>query len=472
MIALAAGLAGCATIPELDRAEGVRRPDTVAAAKSLAGSPDSAWPDENWWQGWGDPQLDALIAEAERDSPDLAAAFARLRQAAAQAQEAGAARLPTLDASGSIGLEKQSFNNGFPQQFVALLPQGWEDNARLSATLGFDPDLWGRNRAAYAAATSEARAAALEAAQARLLLATTLAAAYADLARLFAARDVRAGALEVRLASARLVAAREAQGLETRGSRSQSEAQAATARADLAAAEEAIVLRRYQIAALAGAGPDRGLALSRPALPAALPAGLPDGATTELFARRPDIVAARARAEAAASRVAIARADFFPAIRLSAVAGLQAVGIGNLFESASVFGSVGPAISLPIFRGGALRARYRAAAAGFDQAVADYNRTVIEAYRQAADAAASRTAAGLRLGHARAALAAAEDAHRIARLRYEGGLSTYLDVLAVEDRMLAARLTVADLEGLARSTDIALIRALGGGFDPAKGAPQ
>lgn len=459
-------LGACSPVPRLEPAPAMRSPDSIAASQSLPADSSARWPGEDWWQAWGDPQLAALIGEGLRDSPDLAAATARLRRAAAQAREAGAARLPSLGVEASAGLEKQSYNNGFPGEFTALLPQGWEDNARLSANLGFDLDLWGRNRAALAAATSEARAAALESAQARLLLATSIAAAYADLARLFDARDIREGALAVRSTSARLVAARETNGLETRGSRRQAEAQAASAGADLAAADEAIAIRRNQLAALAGAGPDRGLAIARPALAAAIPAGLPEGVTSDLIGRRPDIAAARERAEAAAKRIAVARADFYPAIRLSAMAGLQAVGIGNLFESASQFGSAGPAISLPLFRGGALRARYRGAAAGYDEAVADYNRTVITAYQQLADAAAGRRTIAERLVSTRAALVASEEAYAIARLRYDGGLSTYLDVLAVEDRLLGARLAHAELRAAARSIDIALIRALGGGYDP------
>lgn len=460
-------LSGCVAVPDLGPRPALRSAGTVAAQQSLPASPDGAWPGEGWWSRFGDPQLDGLIAEALRDSPDVAAAAARLRRAAAQAQEAGAPLLPRLDAQGSAGLEKQSFNNGFPEQFTALLPQGWEDRAQISAGLGYDLDLWGRNHAALAAATSEARAAAIETGQVRLTLTTGIALAYADLARLFDARDNRQAALDLRLATARLVGAREANGLETRGSLRQAEAQVASARADLGAAEEALALRRHQIAALVGAGPDRGLAITRPSLAAPTQAGLPADVTTDLIGRRPDIAAARARAEAASRRVKVARADFFPAIRLNALIGLQSLGIGNLFESASVFGNVGPAVSLPLFHGGALSGRYRGARAGYDEAVASYDKAVIGAYQQAADAVTAQRLVGQRLADTRAALAAQEEAYAIARLRYDGGLSTYLDVLAVEDRLLQARLAASEVSSLARTADIGLIRALGGGYEPA-----
>lgn len=460
-------LSACAPVPRLGAEPALRSAETVAAQESLPASPDGAWPGEGWWRRFGDPQLDALIGEAFRDSPDMAAAAARLRRAAAKAQEARAPLLPRLDAQGSAGFEKQSYNNGYPEQFTAQLPQGWEDRAQVSASLGYDLDLWGRNRAALAAATSEARAAVIEAGQVRLTLAAGVALAYADLARLFDARDNRQAALDLRLATARLVGAREANGLETRGSLRQAEAQVASARADLGAADEALALRRHQIAALVGAGPDRGLTIARPALVAPAETGLPADVTTNLIGRRPDIAAARARAEAAGRRIKVARADFFPAIRLNALIGLQSLGIGNLIASASQVGSVGPAISLPLFHGGALSGRYKGARANYDEAVANYDKAVIGAYQQTADAVTAQRLVGQRLADTRAALAAQEQAYNIARLRYDGGLSTYLDVLAVEDRLLQARLAASELSSLARTADIGLIRALGGGYEPA-----
>jgi outer membrane protein TolC len=142
------------------------------------------------------------------------------------------------------------------------------------------------------------------------------------------------------------------------------------------------------------------------------------------------------------------------------------VGAGKLFESDSTFASAGPAISLPLFRGGALRGRYRGAAASYDEAAASYNQTVLSAYLQVADAVTSRRTIAARLVGARKALAAGEEAYAIARLRYEGGLSAYIDVLNIEDRLLSVRVAVAELVAAARTTDIALIRALGGGYEP------
>lgn len=459
-------LAGCVGAPELGPRPVPLGTQDMAAERSLAVASDTDgapadWPSRDWWQGLDDPQLASLIEEGLRRSPDVAAALARVRRASGLAREAGAPLLPQIDLRGQVTAEKQSYNMGFPREFV---PKGWLDYGQIAADIGFDPDIWGRNRAALAAATSEARAATIDAEQARLMLSTGIALAYLDLARLHAERDVRRAALELRSATRSLVDDRLANGLETRGSLRQAEAGVATARADLGAAEQAIALRRHQIAALLGAGPDRGLAIAPPARMQAPTGGLPASATTELVGRRPDIAAARARMEAAARRIDAARADFFPAIRLGALVGMQSIGLGSLFDRDSTFASAGPALNLPIFRGGALKGRYTAARGAYEETVAEYDRTVIAAYQQVADAVTGREWAVERLGDARAALDASEEAYSIARLRYEGGLSNYLDVLVIEDRLLQSRLALAALETEARSLDISLIRALGGGF--------
>lgn len=487
VLASALLLSACAAVPDLGPKPLVRAPDSIEAQQSLQAA-SAVWPSEGWWKAYGDPQLDALIEEGLKASPDVAAAAARFRQASAVAQQAGAPLLPSVDLDAKGGVTKSSYNMGMPKEFV---PKGWLGTGQVALNFGFDLDLWGKNRAALAAATSDAQAADIDARQARLALATGVADAYADLAKLHDEREIQARALEIRTASQKLVADRRANGLETRGSERQADATVASARAQLAAADQAIAIRQHQIAALIGAGPDRGLAITRPKLGALAPLGLPADVTTNLVARRPDIAAALARTEAAAKRIKVARADFFPAIRLSALIGVQSLGystafnnstgaiaggsgsfLDTLFKKDSLFGNAGPAISLPIFHGGAISGQYRGARAAYDEAVASYDKTVLGAYQQVADAVTGRRSLDQRLADARAALTASEEAYSIARQRYEGGLNTYLDVLNVEDQLLAARQSVAELEASGFTLDIALIRALGGGFAVSGATPK
>ncbi|MCI3135285.1 TolC family protein, partial [Phenylobacterium aquaticum] len=180
--------------------------------------------------------------------------------------------------------------------------------------------------------------------------------------------------------------------------------------------------------------------------------------------RRPDLRAARLRAEAAGKRIAVARAGFYPNINLAAYLGVQSLGLDMLTKSGSDIGQVGAAFSLPIFEGGRLRAGYRGARADYDAAVAAYDQTLIQALNEVADAAAGERALETRLTAAREALEAGEAAYRIARQRYEGGLSTYLTLLTAEDAVIAQRRAVAQLEARALTLDASLVRALGGGF--------
>jgi NodT family efflux transporter outer membrane factor (OMF) lipoprotein len=453
---------GCASIPDLGPAPEAKEVQVYAAEQTFQ-APTADWPASTWWTSYGDRQLSALISEALTGAPSLAQAEARVRQAEAIAQQAGAARLLQASADASATLVKQSYNNGFPQAFV---PKGWNDTGGASLNFAHEFDFWGKNRAALAAATSDAEAARADLAQARLTISTSVASAYADLVQLHAESASSERAVEVRTRTAELMSMRRAQGLENQGAVSQAEAGRAAEEAKLAAIAEAIALTKTAIAALLGQGPDRGLAIERPRAPSLKPFGLPANLQADLIGRRPDVVASRLRAEAAAQRIDVARGDFYPNINLSAVIGLQSLGLDALTKSGSDYGSIGPAISLPIFTGGLLEGAYRGARAEYDASVAAYDAAVTQALQDVADVVVSERALGARLAKTREALAASEDAYRIIDMRYRGGLSTYLEVLSVEETLIANQQAVADLETRAFTLDVALVRALGGGFQP------
>jgi NodT family efflux transporter outer membrane factor (OMF) lipoprotein len=442
--------AACASVPNLGAEPQMRSASDYASGASLspAGAP---WPDQGWWLRYGDRQLTGLIEEGLAGSPDLEAAAARFRTAQGYSQAAGAALAPTIDAFATSEFTKR--------ENIDVMSEG---SAGLS--LSFDLDLWGKNRAALAAATSDAEAAGYELAEARLALTTGIASAYADLAQLYRQRDTLESALRIRSETLKLVSQRVEIGLDTRAELKQAEGRVSEARDDLSANEEAIGLTRNALAALIGKGPDRGLAIQRPAIAAFVAQGIPVNATIDLIGRRPDVAAYRASVEASGSRIKEARAAFYPNINISALIGLSAFGLGDIFSTSSQFGSVSPAVSLPLFHGGALSGQYRGARGRYDEAVALYNRQVITALRETADAVTSRRALDARLIESRSALADYEEANSLARKRYERGLSTYLDVLSAEESVLSARLNVAELETRAFVLDVALVRALGGGF--------
>ena len=460
LLAGALALAGCAAVPKLGEAPKPSQATSYATAQSFS-APAAAWPTDRWWAAYSDPQLDKLMDEALAGSPSLAEAAARLRAAQARADVSRAATLPSLTANAQAAETKQSYNNGFPAQFV---PQGYKDTGRATLDLAYDLDLWGRNRAALAAATSEADAARMDAAEARLVLTTAIASAYADYARVAAEHEAAEASAKNRAASADLVAQQLAGGVANRGEADQARSAAAASHQELASLDEELALARNRLAALAGQGPDRGLSLVRPAAAPSQAFGLPQNLAADLLGRRPDLQAARLRAEAAGKRIDVARAGFYPNLNLAAFIGTQALGLRNLTQSGSDIGQAGLAFSLPIFDAGRLAANYRGARGDYDAAVAAYDQTLVQALQDVADAATSQRALQTRLAAARESLQAGEAAYQVARLRYQGGLTTYLTLLTAEDQVIAQRRAVAQLEARALTLDAGLVRALGGGF--------
>jgi NodT family efflux transporter outer membrane factor (OMF) lipoprotein len=450
----------CASFPGGSPRPASQPKSSLAATRSFA-APTGEWPAAGWWKHYGDPQLDGLIEAALAGSPSIAIADARLRRARSSQDSARGALAPQLAANNAVTLQKHSENYLTPRE---MTPQGWDDYGRASLDFSWELDFWGKNRAALAAATSEAVAASADADQARLVLSTGIAAGYAELARLYSALDTAKASQELRNKTAALFAQRFDNGLETRGSVRQADARRAGGDAEVLSMEEQILLQKNRIAALMGAGPDRGIDIAPPRVDFTRAFGLPATLSADLIGRRPDIVAARLRAEAAAKRIHATRAQFYPNVNLSGFIGLQSAGLEMLKESGSGIGSVGPAISLPIFNGGRLRAQLRGAEAEYEEAVANYEKTLIQALQEVADVAVSQRALGPQLERVDAAVEAAREAWRVQSNRYEGGLASYLEVLTAEDYLLNTLRTQADLRSRSMSLDVALNRALGGGY--------
>lgn len=459
----AAMLAACATPPDLGAQPQMAAPESFDTIRSFA-APTTEWPSDRWWESYGDSQLTALIDEALADAPTLAIAAARLRQAQADAQQAGAARYPSISGESGIETMRQDLSaDNLPDVIRDAVPDDWSTQSSAALALNYQLDLFGRNRASFAAATSRAQAAEAEAASARLQLSTAVALAYAELVQLGYDRTALEEAARLRQQSASLVRERVRVGLENEGPAHQATAELAQTRAELIATQAAMLRTRHQIAALLGKGPDRGLAIEIQSQRVSA-IGSPARVDLDLLGRRPDIVAARLNAEAAASRIRVARADFYPNVNLSAVVGLQTLGLDRLGDGSLAFAQIGPAVSLPIFSAGRIEGAYRGARAAYDEAAATYNQTLADALREVADAISDRRALEAQLVEQRAALSAAEASYRVAALRYQGGLSTYIDTLSVETGLIQQQRALAQLQAQAFALDIVLVRALGGGF--------
>jgi NodT family efflux transporter outer membrane factor (OMF) lipoprotein len=261
-----------------------------------------------------------------------------------------------------------------------------------------------------------------------------------------------------------LVQRRVASGYDSNAELRQAEAGPPEVRADLRAVDEQIALARLRLATLMGAPPDRAAAIAPPSIAHLRGLGLPPEIPASLIGRRPDLTAARWRAEAASAAIDEARAEFYPNVNLIGLIGLQSLGVGHIFRSGADFGQAGAAFDLPVFDGGRRRAGYRGARADYDAAVAGYDGALNAALEEVADAVTSQRALDGRLADSRAALTASAEGWRLAQRRYAAGATDYQSVLIAEDRMLADQRVVAALEARRFVLDVALVKALGGGW--------
>ena len=451
-------LSACAQAPDQNLAA-PKQAAAYASANSFEVGNKVSWPENKWWLRYNDAQLNALVDEAIHDSPSLKAAAARLKSAEGLAQQAGASRYIQAGMALSASESKVSY------QYQAYAPpKNWNDYGSATLNFSYDFDFWGKNKAAVAAATSDFAAAQAESATANLMISTSLVQSYAELARLYANRDTAVTALDIRKKTVSLLQQRFSNGLETQGAVRQAEALRANAEAELLSIDESIALQKNALAALLGKGPDRGLSIARPGVKLQQSFGLPKEAGVGLLGHRPDVTASRWRAESAAKRIGIAKAQFYPDVSLSAFIGYQAFGLDNLTRSGNNAGSIGPALYLPLFTGGRLQGQLTTAEASYEEAVANYNNTVTQAFHDVADVVTSSKALTARLQKTQEAVDAAQDAYQIANNRYRGGLATYLDVLTAEDALLSSQRALVNLQSRSFSLDVALVHALGGGY--------
>jgi len=456
-------LAGCASMEGVAPQATLRDPGALATERSLGSAriSNAAWPATEWWKSFHDSQLDALMDEALVGSPTLNIAAARTRKAMAAAGVNKAALLPQVDGVAASTRQRFSENGLVPP------PLGGSTQTfnQLQLTLAWELDVWGKNRSAYEAALGHARAAQVDAYTARLALTAAIAQAYVQLQRAYLQLDVAETTLAEREQIYRLTRDRSVAGIDSRLELKQAESALPATRERIAELNEQIALARNQIAALLGAGPDRGLAIARPTATTLANVALPSTVPAELLGRRPDVIAQRWRVEAAGSAIQSAKAEFYPNVNLTALVGLQSLGGANLLTAASRVLGVGPAVTLPIFEGGRLRANLAGTDADYDIAVEQYNQTLADAMREVVDQLASYRSLDEQRVQQAEALATAREAYDLALLRYREGIGNYLQVLSAEQPLLAQQSLDADLHARGLELAINLARALGGGFE-------
>ena len=455
-VLICALVAGCAIPPR------PQPPDLSATAplQGVAGKADAAWPARNWWTRYDDIQLDRLEHRALNGSPTLKVAHARFEQALRAVSVARAAGGPGVEGNVQLQRQRLSEHGLIPSEFLGF---NWYSQGDLGAQFRYDFDFWGTNGAEIAAALDEARVAAAERDSAASMLTAAVAQTYfgwqADQARLKLARDRLA--LAKRLLGIATIRVR--QGIDEADSVHRAQAHVAANREQIAALDGAANIHRVALAALLGIAPADLPELETRPLPTTT-AGPPANAGLDLVARRADVAASRWRVEAALRRVDIARNAFYPDLSISALVGLSSIDLGELLKPGSTVVAAGPALHLPIFESGRLHARYGVSRAQLDAAVADYNNTVADAAHDVATQAVTLQQASARLRQSDAQIKADTRLHASASARAARGLTDARPVLAAAMELDRQRDARAQLAAAAVSADIALTRALGGGY--------
>lgn len=463
LIGAAALLAGCAATGD-SRSQSELIPPARLGFTANQGPAPMAWPAADWWSGFHDPRLTDLVAAALADNPNIKLAEARVRLARQAETAARATGGPDLSLNATVSRERLSEHYIYPPPFGGeTVTEG-----RVALDFSYEFDFWGKQRAALASAVKQSGAEQAEAASARLVLAVAVARTYFQLQARYADLNVAQDTVRQREAVAALTRLRARQGLDSRAEIDLPTAQIDSSRQDVAAIEDNITLLKHQIAALTGRAPgsadDLQPAPTGQAKPATVPGALPVDLPIDLLGRRADIVAQRLRLEAAANDITAAKAEFYPNVNLTAFFGVQAIGADRLFNLGSRAASVGPALHLPIFEAGRLRANLGARYAEYDIAVEQYNQTLLDAVREVADQGALLQGIARQRQIAAASRASLQRAYDVAQVRYRGGLANKFAVLNAENALLAQRRVDANLDEREAEASVGLIRALGGGY--------
>jgi outer membrane protein, multidrug efflux system len=468
-ILLALTLAGCNLTPKFDTPP----VEVPAQFKELPEAERGTWkeaqpaddvPRGEWWKLFRDPVLEQLELQAIEANQSLKAAAARVAQARALLGITAADRYP----QGDIGFGP---TRARPSGVSVGLPQGREPQTttiwRAPLTVSYEVDLFGRVASSVNAAQNDVASSEALYRSILLSLQADVAQTYFNLRAIDAELDVLRSTVRTREENVRLLQRRFDLGDIGELDLARARTELSTARSDAIGLERTRAQLEHALAVLIGRPP---AAFSLPAgtLAAEVPR-VPAGLPSELLERRPDIAAAQRRMIASNARIGVARSAFFPALNLTGSAGFESTELSNLFNWSSRTWVLGPLfgtiLSLPIFDGGRRRANLDRTWAVLDESVADYRQSVLVAFAEVEDNLAGLRVLRDQAEATRDSLTSAERAFKLADARYRAGATSYLDVIDAQRGVLSIRRLDTQIAGARASSTVALIRALGGGWN-------
>jgi multidrug efflux system outer membrane protein len=458
---LAVAAAGCTVGPNYERPKLDPPPQFRSVTPPPAPTPDSL-ADVPWWQTFEDPALQTLIRDAVANNLDLRLASARVLEARALAGVAKSFLYPEVGVGFGVSGEQVS-RVGDPKLSKEAAPDRTYNNWALNGTLSWEIDLFGKLRrgkeAAFAQylASEEGRKAVL------VTLVSDIASTYFYLRELDLALEIARRTVKLNDDTVVYYTRRLQGGVSNRLEVDQARANRAVTAATIPEIERQIAIAENALSVLLGKAPGtiaRGRALSEKDVPPRVPIGVP----AQLLERRPDVRQAEQLLVAANANIGAAKALFFPTIGLTGSAGGVSSSLSDFMTPDSMIWSLGAGLLQPIFNGGRIKGNYEAAKARYDQALAQYQRSALNAYREVADALVTIQKLGEQRLEIESGVEALRDAVQLSRARYDTGLSSYLEVLIADQQLFQQELQLAQIRGAQLRAVAQLYRALGGGW--------
>lgn len=448
-------LTGCAVGPDYRRPEVATPAAFKEAGAWKPAEPQDAAPRGNWWEIYGDAELNGLVQQVEVSNQNVAAAAAQYRQALAALGASEAGYYPAVGASLAGSRGAAASTSGTPGAAAPV-----RNTTRLSYSASWEADVWGRIGRGVESGEAAAQAGAAELRLATLSAQATLVQTYVQLRVNDAQQRLLAQTLAAYARSLQITQNRYEAGIAGRVDVAQAETQLNSTQAQAIDLRAQRAQLEHAIAVLVGKAPadfELKPAVGLPVLPA-LPAALP----ATLLERRPDIAAAERRMAAANAQIGVAQAAFFPALTFSSSGGYQDASLAQLVALPNRFWSIGPTLALTLFDAGARSAQKESALAGYDKSVATYRQTVLAAFQEVEDNLAALRQLAEEDTVQQAAAHSAATALALTENQYRAGTVSYLNVVVAQATALAAQRSSLDVAGRRLLASSVLLKALGG----------
>ncbi|SIT47092.1 outer membrane factor of efflux pump [Paraburkholderia ribeironis] len=463
---LSSVLPGCALIHHNGTPYAEIAPEQINLADDIHLARDG-WPAARWWTRYQDAQLDALIDQALSDAPTMVIARTRVAQARSDVELVRTGSSLQVVALASLNREHVSAN-GFLGPFAMNVPAlgltgPWYTEGIVGLGASLDVDIWGKQRAQIAASVGVSNARLAETSAVELEISTDVAQLYYGIQTTYQLIDLLNELHEVAVFTVQAHEARAARGLEARTRLEEARAQQLGIEQQIVSAQAQIRQLRESLRALVGAGPDGLPTINPVALPrsqAALPATL----SYELLARRPDLQAMRWYVEASFHRIDAAKAAFYPSFDIKAFFGFNALHLADLFTHASQQINLIPGLTLPIFDGGRLNANLSGAREGSNLLIEQYNQAVLNAVRDVAQTGSRLQALDAEAQLQKQRIEFVAFARDSVEAHYQRGLASRVAALEARQPVIAEQLALLTLNGQMLGEEIALTKALGGGY--------